>query len=34
MNISGMCHRQGINVRTRHIAEVMAEAMGIAVDSW
>jgi L-lactate dehydrogenase complex protein LldE len=29
MNISGMCHRQGVNTRVRHIAELMAEAMGI-----
>jgi len=34
MNISGMCHRQGIDVRTRHFAEVMAEAMGIDVEGW
>jgi len=34
MNISGMCHRQGVNVRTRHFAEVLAEAMGIKTDAW
>src|SRR6185312_13135398 len=34
MNISGMCHRQGVNVKTRHIAEVLAEAMGIKIDAW
>jgi L-lactate dehydrogenase complex protein LldE len=34
MNISGMCHRQGVNVRTRHIAELMAEAMGIDAAGW
>jgi L-lactate dehydrogenase complex protein LldE len=34
MNISGMCHRQGVEVRTKHIAEVLAEAMGIGVDRW
>ena len=34
MNISGMCHRQGVNVRTKHIAEVMAEAMGIDASHW
>jgi L-lactate dehydrogenase complex protein LldE len=33
MNISGMCHRQGVFVRTRHIAEVIAEAMGIRTDA-
>ena len=34
MNISGMCHREGVGVKTKHIAELMAEAMGIDVDSW
>ena len=34
MNISGMCHRKGVNVRTTHIAEVLAEAMGIGIDRW
>jgi len=34
MNISGMCHRKGMTVRTRHIAEVLADAMGIRYDSW
>jgi hypothetical protein len=34
MNISGMCHRQGLATRVRHIAELMAEAMGIDVYSW
>ena len=34
MNISGMCHRQGVNVKTKHIAEVMAEAMGIPIHEW
>jgi L-lactate dehydrogenase complex protein LldE len=29
MNISGMCNRQGMSVKTRHIAELMADAMGI-----
>jgi L-lactate dehydrogenase complex protein LldE len=29
MNISGMCNRQNIPVTTKHIAEVLAEAMGI-----
>jgi L-lactate dehydrogenase complex protein LldE len=29
MNISGMCHRTGVNAKTRHIAELIAEAMGI-----
>ena len=34
MNISGMCHRRGMDVRTRHIAELIAEAMGIDVAEW
>jgi L-lactate dehydrogenase complex protein LldE len=34
MNISGMCHRAGMDVRTKHIAEVLAEAMGIDVGQW
>ncbi|MDB5358035.1 MAG: Fe-S oxidoreductase [Phycisphaerales bacterium] len=32
MNISGMCNRQKIPVTTKHIAEVLAEAMGIDVS--
>jgi len=34
MNIAGMCHRQGMNVQTKHIAELMAEAMGIDLAGW
>jgi L-lactate dehydrogenase complex protein LldE len=34
MNISGMCHRDNVNVRTKHIAEVLAEAMGIGIEGW
>jgi L-lactate dehydrogenase complex protein LldE len=34
MNISGMCHRRGVDVKTRHIAELMAESMGLATDQW
>jgi L-lactate dehydrogenase complex protein LldE len=34
MNISGMCHRRGIETRVTHIAELMAEAMGIDIDTW
>jgi len=34
MNISGMCHRHGIAVRTRHIAELMAEALGLDINNW
>jgi len=34
MNISGMCHRRGMDTNVKHIAEVMAEAMGIDLQSW
>ena len=34
MNISGMCHREGVDVTTKHLAELMAEAMGIETGSW
>jgi L-lactate dehydrogenase complex protein LldE len=34
MNISGMLHRRGQDTKVKHIAEVMAEAMGIDVRSW
>lgn len=34
MNISGMCHRSGVDVRTRHIAELMAEALGLDIANW
>lgn len=34
MNISGMCHRRGMPTRVKHIAELMAEAMGIDIDSF
>jgi L-lactate dehydrogenase complex protein LldE len=34
MNIAGMCRRQGVDVRVRHFAEVMAEAMGIDCSGW
>jgi len=27
MNIAGMCHRQGVQVKTKHLAELLAEAM-------
>lgn len=29
MNISGMCNRRGVNTEVRHIAQILAEAMGI-----
>ena len=34
MNISGMLHRQGQPTRVKHIAELMAEAMGIDIRGW
>lgn len=34
MNISGMCHRAGVNTRVTHLAELIAEAMGIDTDNW
>ena len=34
MNIAGMCHRQGMPVKTKHIAELMAEALGLNVAEW
>jgi len=34
MNISGMCHRHGVETRVRHIAELLAEALGIEISAW
>ena len=34
MNIAGMCHRKGMGVKTRHIAELMAEALGLDTHKW
>ena len=34
MNISGMCHRRGVDVRTKHIAELIAEALRIDASTW
>jgi len=34
MNIAGMCHRGGVDVKTKHIAELLAEAMGLGTDRW
>ena len=34
MNISGMCHRHGVETQVTHMAEVLAEAMGIEIDQW
>jgi L-lactate dehydrogenase complex protein LldE len=34
MNISGMLHRRAQPQKVRHIAELMAEAMGIDMNAW
>jgi len=34
MNISGMCHRHRVPVRTRHIAQLLAEALGLDLENW
>jgi len=34
MNISGMCHRQGMTTKVTHIAELIAEAMGLDLAQW
>jgi L-lactate dehydrogenase complex protein LldE len=34
MNIAGMCHRHGVQTRVTHIAELIAEAMELDIDSW
>ena len=34
MNIAGMCHRKGTPVKVKHIAELMAEAMGMDLSGW
>src|SRR5579884_2028648 len=34
MNISGMCHRDGLPVQTKHIAELIAEAMGLETSGF
>jgi L-lactate dehydrogenase complex protein LldE len=34
MNISGMCHRRGTQTQVKHIAQLMAEAMGIDSGAW
>ncbi len=31
MNISGMCHRQKMPTQVKHVAELIAEAMGINI---
>ncbi len=34
MNISGMCHRQGVDTQVKHIAELIAVAMGLDLTAW
>jgi len=34
MNIAGMCHKKGVKTQVKHIAEVLAEAMGLGVSIW
>jgi L-lactate dehydrogenase complex protein LldE len=34
MNIAGMCHRRGVEQRFVHIAELIAEALGIECRTW
>jgi L-lactate dehydrogenase complex protein LldE len=34
MNISGMCHRKGMATQVVHIAELVAQAMGIDLTRW
>jgi L-lactate dehydrogenase complex protein LldE len=34
MNISGMCHRAGVETKVTHVAELIAEALGLRIDGW
>jgi len=34
LNISGACHRMGVRTRVMHMAELMAEALGIQIGAW
>jgi L-lactate dehydrogenase complex protein LldE len=34
MNIAGMCHRHEVRSEVKHIAELMAEALGIDITRW
>jgi len=34
MNIAGMCHREGMKTQVKHIAELIAEAMGLDTTQW
>jgi len=34
MNIAGMCHRAGVETKVQHVAELIAEAMGLNITVW
>jgi L-lactate dehydrogenase complex protein LldE len=34
MSLAGMCRRRGVKTEVKHVAELLAEAMGIEVDGW
>jgi L-lactate dehydrogenase complex protein LldE len=34
MNISGMCHRSNVPTKVVHIAEIIAEALGLDAGGW
>jgi L-lactate dehydrogenase complex protein LldE len=34
MNISGMCHRHGVDTQVKHIAELLADALKLDMTSW
>ena len=34
MNISGMCHRRGVDTKVKHIAELIAEVIGLDATQW
>ncbi len=34
MNIAGMCHRERMPTKVKHISEVIAEAMGLDLSGW
>jgi L-lactate dehydrogenase complex protein LldE len=34
MNISGLCHRRGVKTETKHIAELIADAMGLDIENF
>ena len=34
MNIAGMCHRADVKTDVKHVAELMAEALGLDLEKW